>query len=223
MSIDYFSAFVIGLLGSGHCLSMCGGVTSMLVSAMPNAKTKPKLSFILSYNIGRILSYALLGAIAGLSGSLAIHSLGFPLSILRIIASLFLILLGLYLAQWLMILVHFEKIGKSLWQYVSPLSKKVIPVNSAAKALALGGIWGWLPCGLVYSTLTWSVASGGAFEGAFIMFAFGLGTIPALFTLSYGYFSLNHLIKNLVFRQVMGILLISYGFYGLYLASATLF
>lgn len=223
MSIDYFSAFIIGLLGSGHCLSMCGGVTSMLVSAMPNRQTKPKLGYIFSYNVGRVFSYSLLGAIAGLSGSLAIHSLGFPLTILRVIAAIFLIFLGLYLGQWLMVLTHFEKVGKKLWQHIAPFSKKVIPVDSAFKALSLGAIWGWLPCGLVYSTLTWSVASGGALEGALIMLAFGLGTIPALFTLSYGHVSLNGLIKNNVFRKTMGILLICYGFYGLYLACMTLF
>ena len=223
MTIDYFSAFVIGLLGSGHCLSMCGGVSSMLISAMPNQQPKPNLFYIISYNFGRVFSYSILGAIAGFSGSLAIHSLGFPLTILRIIAAIFLIFLGLYLGQWLLILTYFERLGKKLWQYVAPLSKKVIPVNSTPKALALGAIWGWLPCGLVYSTLTWSIASGGPIEGALIMLAFGLGTIPALFTLSCGHLSLNGLIKHVMFRKTMGILLICYGFYSLYLACMTLF
>jgi len=66
------------------------------------------------------------------------------------------ILLGLYLGQWLMWLNRIEALGKYLWQYISPLASKAIPVNSPAKALSLGVIWGWLPGGLVYSTLTWA-------------------------------------------------------------------
>ncbi len=60
-----------------------------------------------------------------------------------------------------------------------PLASKAIPVNSPAKALSLGVIWGWLPCGLVYSTLTWALASGSIVSGASIMLFFGLGTLPA--------------------------------------------
>lgn len=223
MSIDYFSAFIIGLLGSGHCLGMCGGVTSMLMSAMPKSQASPTLHFVFAYNLGRVFSYGLLGAIAGFTGSLAIHGLGFPLAIMRVIASIFLIFLGLYLGQWFMILSRFENIGKKLWRHISPLSKRFIPVNTFPKALFLGALWGWLPCGLVYSTLTWSIASGSATQGGLIMIAFGMGTLPALFSLSLGQLSFNRVIKNLVFRQVMGVFIISYGFYGLYLASAALF
>ncbi len=223
MSIDYFSAFIIGLLGSGHCLGMCGGVTSMLMSAMPKSQPTPTMHLVFAYNAGRILSYGLLGAIAGFTGSLAIHGLGFPLAIMRIIASIFLIFLGLYLGQWLMILSQFENLGKKLWRHISPLSKRFIPVNSFPKALFLGALWGWLPCGLVYSTLTWSIASGSTAQGGLIMIAFGLGTLPALLSLSFGQLSFNRIIKNLVFRQVMAVFIISYGFYGLYLASVALF
>jgi len=223
MNIDLFSAFIIGLLGSGHCLSMCGGVTSMLVGALDKNAKQKKTPLIFSYNFGRIFSYSLLGAIVGLSGSLAIHSLGFPLTILRVIASIFLILLGLYLGQWLMVLSKLEQLGKGLWQFVSPLSKRFIPVTNCKKALFLGTIWGWLPCGLVYSTLTWALASGGPLEGGLIMLAFGLGTLPAMFTLSFGYISIKSILKNLFFRQTMGLLMIIYGCYGLYLSYHTLF
>ncbi|WP_286261809.1 sulfite exporter TauE/SafE family protein [Thalassotalea atypica] len=223
MNIDFFSAFIIGLLGSGHCIGMCGGITSMLTSAMPQNKRKPSAILVFSYNIGRILSYTLIGAIAGFTGSLAIHSLGFPLTILRVLAALFLILLGLYMGQWAMILSKLETLGKHLWKHISPLSRKLIPVTTPSKALLLGTLWGWLPCGLVYSTLTWSLASGNALNGASIMFAFGLGTLPALVTLSFGFFSIGKLVKDIRFRQFIGLSLICYGIYSLQVAYSAWF
>jgi sulfite exporter TauE/SafE len=238
MEIDLLSAFIIGLLSAGHCLAMCGGITSMLTSAIsqdpllknnllqnnvPKEKTQSKLVIILCYNIGRIGSYAILGAIVGFTGSIAAKSIGLPLAGLRIIAGIFLVLLGLYLGQWLMILSRVESIGKKLWQYISPLSKKVIPVNSPLKALSLGAIWGWLPCGLVYSTLTWSLASGDPQTGAWIMASFGLGTLPALLTMSFGLLSIKNFLKNNTVRKSIAIIIIFYGFYSIYFSYQLIF
>ncbi len=218
MSMDLFSAFIIGLLGAGHCLSMCGGITGMLTSALPNPNTKPKKTMVLAYHIGRITSYSLLGAIVGFTGSIAAKNIGLPLAGLRLVAGAFLILLGLYIGQWLMWLNRIEFIGKRVWQLIGPLSKKVIPVNTHIKAISLGAIWGWLPCGLVYSTLTWALASGNALTGATIMACFGLGTLPALFTLSIGILSIKNLLTRPIFRKFMALILISYGVYSIYIA-----
>ena len=238
MEIDYISAFIIGILSAGHCLGMCGGITSMLTSAInPNnllnnpssalsnkQKYIPsKLLLVICYNIGRIGSYALLGAIVGFTGSIAAKNIGFPLAGMRIVAGIFLVLLGLYLGQWLMVLSKVEALGKKLWQVISPLSKKVIPVNSPSKALGLGLIWGWLPCGLVYSTLTWALASGDATTGALIMASFGLGTLPALLTMSFGVLSLKKVLKNNILRKLMAINIILYGFYSIFVASQLMF
>ena len=253
MEIDLFSAFVIGLLSAGHCLGMCGGVTSMLTSAIAqNSSSFPnkiatnqsqdqrlqhnllnkvsvkkrvysKLILVLCYNLGRISSYALLGAIIGFTGSLAAKNIGVPLAGLRLVAGVFLVLLGLYLGQWLMVLGRIESIGKTLWQFISPLSKKVIPVDNPSKALGLGAIWGWLPCGLVYSTLTWSLASGSAISGAMIMASFGLGTLPALITMSYGLLSIKNILKNNIFRKTMALAIIVYGLYSIEVAYHLMF
>jgi uncharacterized protein len=225
MNIDFYSAFIIGLLGSGHCLGMCGGITSMLTSALhaPNNPVYSKLTLSLFYNIGRICSYTFIGAIVGFSGSLAARNIGVPLAGLRMLAGLFLIFLGLYLGQWLMWLTTIEQLGKGLWRKISPLTKTVIPVDTPLKALSLGGIWGWLPCGLVYSTLTWALASGNALGGAGIMFFFGLGTLPALLTLSTGFQTINKLIAKKVFRKTMALLVIIYGVYTLLLAYPQVF
>ena len=224
LSIDYLSAFIIGLLGSGHCIGMCGGITTMLTSALsPQSKASDQFKLVTAYNIGRIFSYSLIGAIVGFSSSIAAKNIGVPLGYLRIFAAIFLILLGLYLGQWLMWLTKVEKFGKVLWRYLSPLSKKFIPVNNTKQALALGAIWGWLPCGLVYSTLTWSLASGDALTGGLIMMSFGLGTLPALLSISLGSFGIKSLLTNLKFKKFMALVIIIYGIYSLAIAYQQLF
>jgi len=243
MSLDLFSAFIIGILGSGHCIAMCGGITTMLTSALPtpnkyqeqipvnhqspNIKpyNKPcnKTALVFCYNLGRITSYSVIGGIVGFTGSIAAKNIGMPLSGLRMFSAIFIILLGLYLGQWLMWLNRIEVLGKKLWQTISPLASKVIPVNSPIKALTLGAIWGWLPCGLVYSTLTWALASGDIITGASIMFFFGLGTLPALLTMSFGFTSINNNLVNPLIRKTMALMLISFGIYSFIVAYQQMF
>lgn len=240
MSIDLFSAFIIGLLGSGHCIAMCGGITTMLTSALPSSnkynsaqipvngqkrsiKQTNRLTLVFYYNLGRIASYSFIGALIGFTGSIAAKNIGLPLAGLRMFSAIFLILLGLYLGQWLMWLNRIEALGKVLWQYISPLTNKVIPVDSPTKAFSLGAVWGWLPCGLVYSTLTWALASGSIVTGASIMLCFGLGTLPALLTLSVGFTSIkNNLVKPLL-RKTMALTLISFGIYSFVVAYQQMF
>lgn len=241
MTLDLLSAFIIGLLGSGHCIVMCGGITSMLTSALPAANSQysshiipvnnqsnfsvnySKTVLVICYNVGRIVSYSFIGAIVGFTGAIAAKNLGAPLVALRLISAIFMILLGLYLGQWLMWLNRIETLGKHLWRFISPLASKAIPVNSPIKALTLGAVWGWLPCGLVYSTLTWSLASGSMLSGASIMFFFGLGTLPALLTLSIGFASIkNNLVKPII-RKTMAFILISYGIYSFIVAYQQMF
>jgi sulfite exporter TauE/SafE len=217
MDIDYFSAFVIGILGSGHCLGMCGGITSMLTSALPKDSSYSKTLLVICYNLGRIFSYSLIGAIVGFTGSVAAKNIGVPLSGLRMVSAIFLIFLGLYIGKWLMWLNRIEGLGKYIWRYLSPYSKQLIPVNSPVKALGLGALWGWLPCGLIYSMLTWSLASGDVTKGALIMTFFGLGTLPALLIMSYSFIKAKTLLIHPTFRKFMALSLIFYGVYSLYL------
>lgn len=222
MEIDLLSAFIIGLMGSGHCMGMCGGITTMFTTSL-SRQSKRYPFYILSYNVGRILSYSLIGALAGLTGSLAAKNIGLPLAGLRLIAGVFLILLGLYIGQWLMWITKIEMLGKGLWKLISPFSRKLLPVDSINKALLLGALWGWLPCGLVYSTLTWSLASGSALSGFLIMMCFGLGTLPALLTMSFSVIKLQTLLKNYYFRKTVAISLIVYGIFTLKFAYGVVF
>ncbi|WP_371185329.1 sulfite exporter TauE/SafE family protein [Thalassotalea maritima] len=216
MPLDFISALLIGLAGAGHCIAMCGGISSLLVN--PNNHARSQRLYIVCYNMGRITSYTLIGAVVGFSSSLAVKSIGAQVIWLKVIASVFLILLGCYVARIWFLLTHIESIGKVIWRYIQPLSKPLLPVDSPLKALALGSIWGWLPCGLVYSTLTWSMASGNAIDGALIMLAFGLGTLPALLAVSTSLQSVTQVLRNDRFRKLTGLLLIFYGFYSLLIA-----
>ena len=249
MSLDVFSAFIIGLLGSGHCLAMCGGITTILTSAIDKPSADPltqaseqgdipvnvvstpsscspqtsRLNLVLLYHFGRIATYCFIGAIVGFTGSIAAKNIGLPIAGLRLVAAVFVILLGLYIGQWLLWLNRVESLGKGLWRYLSPLAKHVIPVDTSKKALGLGALWGWLPCGLVYSTLTWALASGNSLTGAAIMLFFGLGTLPALVALSLGIGSIKNLLVNTAFRKTMAISLITYGIYSFVVAYQVMF
>jgi hypothetical protein len=218
MTLDYFSAFVIGLLGSGHCIVMCGGISTMLTTAISKEINHKTYRIVFAYNFGRIASYSVIGALVALTSSMAAKNIGVPISALKTIAGIFLILLGLYLGQWLMWLSHVEHIGKKLWQYISPNTKKFIPIKNTRSAFALGALWGWLPCGLVYSTLTWALASANVVNGALIMLFFGLGTLPALLSVSLGTISVKSLLSNLFFRKLAAILVILYGIYTILIA-----
>jgi sulfite exporter TauE/SafE len=222
MELDVISAFLIGVAGAGHCVAMCGGISTMLTANLLKQQQNPLL-IILGYNIGRILSYTVAGAVAGLTGSLAAQSIGIHISWLRLVAAVFVILLGLYIGQWSFALNKVESIGRYIWKYIQPFSKRFIPIRSPKQALCLGAIWGWLPCGLVYSTLTWSLASANPMNGALIMFAFGLGTLPALLTLASGYKVIITWLKSPEIRKITSILLIIYGIYSLVIALKLIF
>ncbi|MFT5816490.1 MAG: sulfite exporter TauE/SafE [Psychroserpens sp.] len=218
MNLDFFSAFVIGLLGSGHCVVMCGGISTMLTTAISDTSRHKKYAIIFAYNFGRITSYSLIGALVALTSSMAAKNIGFPVAILKNIAGVFLILLGLYLGQWLMWLSRVEHLGKNIWRYISPHTKKFIPIKNIRSAFALGALWGWLPCGLVYSTLTWALASADVFNGALIMFFFGLGTLPALLSVSLSTISIKSLLSHALFRKLAALLVILYGIYTILIA-----
>jgi sulfite exporter TauE/SafE len=172
------AAFAAGLLGGVHCAGMCGGI----VGSLSAAARGPALPRQLAFNAGRVGSYALAGAIAGALGALAHHSpAGFGMQIaLFVLANAVMLLLGLYVAGWGRVLQRLESAGGALWRRLQPLARRLVPLDTTAKAAAAGALWGFVPCGLVYSMLTLALASGDAVSGAAVMAAFGLGTLPNL-------------------------------------------
>ncbi len=203
------SALVLGLLGGGHCLGMCGGLMGALTLAIPPEQRGKRLRLLLAYNLGRILSYALAGLLIGLAGWAVANS---PAALaLRVIAALLLIGMGLYLAGWWSGLTRVEALGRGLWRHIQPYASRLMPVTSLPRALLLGALWGWLPCGLVYSTLLWSASQGDAFDSALLMLAFGLGTWPVLLATGLAAERLTTLLRRHGIRVIGGVMVILFG------------
>ena len=178
-------AFVVGLLSSFHCIGMCGGIMGALTFSLPvkiRSDNRRSVPFLLSYNLGRVISYVAAGALFGLFGAGLFDLLspwlgqGWP----QRFAALVMILIGLNIAGWMPKLNLIEKLGVPVWRRLEPIGRALLPVQSMPKALVYGVIWGWLPCGLVYTMLVAAAGQGSTLSGALMMLAFGLGTLPSV-------------------------------------------
>lgn len=211
---QYIAAFIVGLMGGVHCLGMCGGIVGALsLSSRSHATFTHKLSILISYNAGRIISYTLAGLLAGYLGSVLVDHLSFQWlkSLLTLLAGGFMIALGFYLSGWWFGIAHIERIGKPIWAKLEPISKHFLPIKHPIQALPLGLIWGWLPCGLVYSVLLWPMASHSPIDGALIMLSFGLGTLPNLLLMGALTTKLAHWLHKSWVKQVAGSFVIIMG------------
>ena len=207
------AAFAAGLLGGVHCAGMCGGI----VAGLSASARGPTLARHLEFNGGRILSYGVAGAAAGLAGNLL--QLAGPLLLVQTalfaLANVLLILLGLYVAGWGRAVLRLEFAGKFLWRRIEPTARRLFPIDTAAKAVGAGALWGWVPCGLVYSVLALALASGSAPGGAAVMIAFGLGTLPTLMAAGMAAQRLATIRRASWLRRCAGGLLVSLGAVGL--------
>jgi uncharacterized protein len=183
------AALVAGLLGSGHCVMMCGSIAGALGYGSALASCAgTSLRFPLLYNLGRVTSYAAAGAVAGaLGGGLAAIA-GIPSlrAGLAVAAALVIVIAGLKLAAGSRRFGGFERAGRALWRRIAPLTRSFLPVTTPQRAFAMGLVWGWLPCGMAYAMLTAAALAGGAWQGAALMALFGVGTLPAMLTLGAG-------------------------------------
>jgi sulfite exporter TauE/SafE len=172
------SALVMGLLGSSHCVVMCGGIVAASCSALPlrrSARWRTHVAYVAAFNAGRIASYTVAGAIAGAIGLVERAQLG-----LRLAAGVLMVAVGAYVSGFGRALCWLERVGEPVWRRIAPIARRLVPLRSPAHAMALGLLWGWMPCGLVYAALAASVTSGSALGGAGAMAAFGAGTFPML-------------------------------------------
>ncbi|MBN6715201.1 sulfite exporter TauE/SafE family protein [Pseudomonas capsici] len=207
------SALILGLLGGGHCLGMCGGLMGALTLAIPKEQRSRRFRLLMAYNLGRIFSYACAGLLLGLAGWAVASS---PLAMaMRVIAALLLIAMGLYLAGWWSGLTRIERLGRGLWRHLQPVATRLLPISSLPRAMLLGALWGWLPCGLVYSTLLWAASQGNAMDSALLMLAFGLGTWPVLLATGLAAERTTALLRKRGMRMVGGLLVILFGLWTL--------
>ncbi len=149
--------------------------------------------------------------IAGLPGAWLTSGVPGAGMVLRTLAGVVLILLGLAVGQWWQGIMSLERIGTPLWRRLSPLTQRFMPVDRLSRALPLGLLWGWLPCGLVYSTLAWALTQGDALLSGLLMFSFGLGTIPAMVATGLLANRITRLRHSTAFRRITGVALIGFG------------
>ncbi len=201
----YITAFAMGLFGSLHCVGMCGGIT---IAFNQTTNKNKQLQLGLIYQLFRVISYSILGALSAVLG-FAILSVKLP--ILPILSGVFMILLGLYLINISSPLLALEKIGYKIWNKIRPIQASFLPIDSTPKAIVIGLLWGFLPCGLVYSALALAISSADPVQGFIVMLCFGLGTLPMMYAMGVSshkvvnYFKSNW-IKNSIalFFIIMG-------------------
>ncbi|QKQ24460.1 sulfite exporter TauE/SafE family protein [Candidatus Ruthia endofausta] len=218
----FISVFLMGLLGGVHCLGMCGGVVGMLSAGLdPQVRANPKkvVLFHLNYNLGRILSYMLMGTIFGLIGTLLVQTLQMNVfdKVLRIFSGVLMVMVGLYIGNWSSSIQILEKFGTKLWAKLQPLTQQFLPIRNLRSAFFTGLLWGAIPCGLVYGALSFAVLSGSMLEGGLIMLAFGLGTLPSLLLMASLSTQLGLLIQKPWIRRLSGLLIIVLGIMALWM------
>jgi uncharacterized protein len=217
METAYLAALLLGLLGGVHCIGMCGGIVSA-ISIQPVIPGCPASHWPLqlAYNMGRISSYVIAGALVGTLGSIGFlfEDMWQVQLSLYLAAHLMLIALGLYLCGLPQGLRWAERAGQHIWRHVQPLTGRFLPVRSVAQAYPLGLLWGWLPCGMVYSILLTALLSGSTLRGAGLMLAFGLGTLPNLLLAGLLLRRFRSVIQSRYLRLASGLLILGFGVWG---------
>jgi sulfite exporter TauE/SafE len=226
------SAFIVGLLGGVHCVAMCGGIVAALNlhgrrmdavqiapggSAVASAvNVAAQVPVHLAYSVGRVASYAAAGAIAGgVGGTAALLDAVLPAQVaLAVVANGLVVLLGLYLAGLGQAVSGLERWGSALWRTVSRSGGRFLPADTVPRALGAGAVWGWLPCGLVYSVLALALLSGSPGRGALVMLAFGLGTIPNLLAAGLAARALRTVLQRRAVRLGAGLAVAALGVFG---------
>lgn len=210
---SYITAFLLGLFSTVHCIAMCGSVIGALTLSLPvevRESQRKMFPYVFNYNVGRLLSYGIAGAVVGLISSPLAAFDGH--TVLRYLSFIVMVAMGLYLAGWFPKFARMERVGAPIWKWLQPMGQKLLPVRKHSQAFFLGMIWGWLPCGLVYAGLAVAATSGDPVNGALVMLAFGAGTLPAvmgsgLFT---GFLASMARVKHL--RQIAGVSIIAMAF-----------
>jgi hypothetical protein len=212
-SNSYLVALLMGLFSSLHCLGMCGSIIGSLTLSLKREIRDNKrllVPFVASYNAGRVVSYSMAGMFAGL----AEHVLSLPFGeghghrVLQIFSALVMLGAGLHIGGWFPRFAYIEKFGTVTWRKIEPYGRSLIPVETLPRAFVFGMIWGWLPCGLVYAALALAATTGDVVRSTFTMFAFGLGTMPAVMGVGIMTSWMVRLSSMTKFRQATGIILI---------------
>src|SRR5262245_41763003 len=212
------AAFLAGLAGGAHCAAMCGPLIGIACGRRAGDDTRSRwLRYTLSYNAGRIASYAVAGGVTGAMGAVGLSVRGTPVSqqTLLVAMSISLIVLAAYIAGLAPLLRAIEAAGGMLWRHIQPWSRWFLPVNTPAKAFALGLLWGWLPCGMVYVALIGALATADPLHGALVMAAFGAGTLPNVLVIAAWFKYVASLARRRWLRLAMAAVIAGFGSFGI--------
>ncbi len=208
------AAFVAGVAGSMHCVAMCGGLAGAFGMRARSAGGNARHAFLHAalYQAGRLASYALAGALCGMFGGVLLGAMDLAgVTVwLRVVVGVLLVLLGMQVALGWRLLAPIEKAGAHVWRRISPLAQ-YLPGGGIAQPLLMGMLWGWLPCGLVYSMLLLGVLGGNGSHGALIMLAFGAGTLPSMLSSTLLASQLSRVAAQQCARALAGAVLILFG------------
>lgn len=205
MPIDWLvigGAMLSGLLGGAHCAAMCGGIAAGL-----SVRQRGGWWVALQPNLGRILGYTIAGTVVGGIGHGLLDIARVPelTLVLRATVGLVLIVAALRLLDRRGRLSFLGAPGGRLWQWLRPLQRRLLPADSAGKRVALGLLWGWMPCGLSTTLLAAAWLQASALHGGMTMAAFGLGTLPVMLPLTWAGSRFGQRLQRGGWRTAMGL------------------
>ena len=216
------SAWLVGALGGVHCVAMCGGLLSA-IGARDAARAQPMLHARTiarrhaAYHAGRVFTYTTLGAAFGAAGAVALGTVEVLLiqRVLYVLANVLLLVLGASLVARVSGLVLLQRAGAASF---APLLRALAPIvrrDDAFGRVALGLVWGLMPCALVYSVLPLALLAGGPLQGATVMLAFGVGTLPNLLAVGAMLGALRRWLSMRAVRIASALLMIGFGLAGI--------
>ncbi|MGB4860646.1 MAG: sulfite exporter TauE/SafE family protein [Dokdonella sp.] len=206
--LTLLAAALAGLTGGVHCAAMCGGIATGFSSMGPR-----DLRYVIEPNLGRVLGYTIAGAIAGGIGGgiISVARNEWLMFGLRMAVGLVLVVAALRLLDRRGRLAFLTRTGGGIWNRLRPLQRRLLPANTHGKRLALGVLWGWLPCGLSSSLLTAAWLQADAVNGAMTMAAFGFGTLPVMLPLSWSGARLKLLLHHSGWRTAAALVILFAG------------
>lgn len=213
--ITLLTLFLLGFFGGGHCVGMCGGLSSAFVLQLPPHLNR--FGLIVLLNLGRISSYVLIGLLLGFIGQvgIALDETRWIQNSLYVLANILLLFLGLYLAGLSGLATKIESLGRPIWKQLNPLLNRLLPIQSIWGCLGVGVLWGWLPCGLVYSASLYALGSGHAVNGGLYMLAFALGTLPNLLAMGWFAAQLKVFLQQKKIRLIAGLFIVAWALWRL--------
>ena len=192
------AALLLGFAASGHCLVMCGGISSALgLATAKSADGRASASLLVAYQVGRMVSYAIAGAIVG-------GALGFVVAWLDADA----VRQGLRALSAAALLVAALVAFGTLRDPGARIGRRLLPVTNVGRALGFGMVWGWMPCGFAYTVMVIAALEADALRSAATMLAFGIGTAPAMIAVAYGAQRASRFAASGTARRVAGTVLV---------------